>query len=32
LGIKYATPSKLGSPDPPAASAVQVFAQFRLTQ
>ena len=32
LGIKHATPSKLGSPDPPAASAVQVFAQFRLTQ
>jgi prolyl oligopeptidase len=32
LGIKYATPSKLGSPDPPAASAVQVFAQFRLTR
>jgi prolyl oligopeptidase len=32
LGIKYATPSKLGSPDPPVASAVQVFAQFRLTQ
>ena len=32
LGIKYATPSRLGSPDPPAAPAVQVFAQFRLTQ
>ena len=32
LGIKYATPSKLGSPDTPAASAVQVFAQFRRTQ